>query len=231
MAADQHPDRPVLLERPDPATAVLTLNRPERRNALSVQVRDLISDHLDALAEDGDLKVVVFAGAGPVFSAGFDLREFERAMEDPGFAETLWASSDRYHRTVLTFPLPTIAAVNGPAVAGGTDLAVMCDMRVASPDATFSHPEHTFGDVVYGPLRDLIGGAMARELCMTGRVVGAEEALAMHLVNALAAPEDLMASALELAGRVALGPREVLMRTKAKVLRQSGLVDGGTLDL
>ena len=100
----------------------------------------------------------------------------------------LWASSDRYHDAVAQCPLVTIAAVNGPAIAGGFDLAVLCDLRVASATARFAHPEYTFGDVVYGPLHDLVGGAVARELTMTGRVLSAQEAKALHLVTDVVAP-------------------------------------------
>jgi len=220
------------LDRPDPAIAVLTLDRPQRRNALSVAMRDEISDHLDALAGDDDLKVLVVTGAGSVFSAGFDLREFERALAEPAFGDELWASSDRYHHTVAEFPLVTIAALNGPAVAGGFDLAVLCDLRVASTTTTFSHPEYSFGDVVYGPLHDLLGGSLARELCLTGRVLSADEALAAYLVSEVVESEVVLATALALAERVAMAPRAQLVRTKAKALRRSGLVGGeGTLDL
>lgn len=220
------------LDRPDPAIAVLTLDRPERRNALSVALRDEVSDRLDALAGDDDLKVVVITGAGPVFSAGFDLREFEQALAEPTFGDVLWASSDRYHHTVAEFPLITVAALNGPAVAGGFDLAVLCDLRVASTTTTFSHPEYSFGDVVYGPLHDLLGGSLARELCLTGRVLSADEALAVHLVSEVVEPGAVLTAALALAERVAVAPRAQLVRTKAKALRRSGLVGGeGTLDL
>ena len=165
------------LDRPDPAIAVLTLERPERKNALSIALRDAISDALDGLEDEEQLKVVVITGAGNVFSAGFDLSEFDRAFEDPAYADELWASSDRYHQRVLQFPLPTVAAVNGPALGGGFDLAVLCDLRVAATSARFAHPEYAFADVVYGPLHDLVGGALARELCLTGRSVDADEAL------------------------------------------------------
>src|SRR6185295_14521457 len=86
------------------------------------------------------------------------------------------------------------AAVNGPALAGGFDLAVMCDLRVAADTARFAHPEITFGDVVYGPLHDLVGGAVARELCFTGRVVEAEEAKALGLVSAVVPRAELLAT-------------------------------------
>ena len=220
------------VERPDPTIAVLTLDRPERRNALSVALRDEITEALGALAVDDEVKVVVITGAGDVFSSGFDLREFERAMDDPAFADELWASSDRYHHAVASFPLVTIAACNGPAVAGGFDLAVLCDLRVAATTTTFSHPEYTFGDVVYRPLADLVGGAVARDLCLTGRVVTADEALALGLARTVVAPDEVLATALDLARTVAQGPRQHLRRTKAKAVARSGIVGTeGTLDL
>jgi len=108
----------VVQDRPTPGVARLTIDRPDKRNALSIAVRDDISEALDLLAVDDDVRAVIITGAGPVFSAGFDLREFDTAATDDAFATRLWASSDRYHRTVLHFPLVTIAAVNGPALAG-----------------------------------------------------------------------------------------------------------------
>ena len=220
------------LERRSPEIAVLTLDRAERRNALSTALRDEISDRLDALAADPELKVLVVTGEGTVFCAGFDLKEFDQAAREPSLADALWASSDRYHHRVATFPMVTIAALNGPAIAGGFDLAVLCDLRVASTTTTFSHPEYAFGDVVYGPLHDIVGGGLARELCLTGRVLDADEALAAGLVSAVVEPEAVLAQSLELAERVAVAPRANLMRTKAKAVTRSGLVSGtGTLDL
>jgi enoyl-CoA hydratase len=202
----------LLVERGD-AHATLTLNRPDKRNALSVALRDAISDALDALAVDEAIKCVVITGAGTVFSAGFDLSEFTRAAEDDAFGRELWASSDRYHDTVLRFPLPTIAAINGPALAGGFDLAILCDLRIASTTARFAHPERTFGDVVYGPLHDLVGGAVARELTIGGREVDAAEALKVHLVGEVVEPPALAAATAAAVERVCAAPREVLVRT------------------
>src|SRR4051812_24629007 len=128
----------VMVTGPAEGIGILTLNRPERRNALSIALRDEMCDALDALAADDACRVVVVTGAGEVFSAGFDLKEFA----DPAITEQLWASSDRWHRTIVEFPLPTIAAVNGGAFGGGFDLAVMCDIRVAADTARFAHPEH-----------------------------------------------------------------------------------------
>ena len=90
--------------------ALVTLRRPERRNALSIALRDALSDTLDTLADDDAVSVVVLTGEGPVFCSGFDLKEFDTAAADPAFDRALWASSDRYHATLLQFPLPLIAA-------------------------------------------------------------------------------------------------------------------------
>lgn len=217
------------LDGPTDGVATLTLDRPDKRNALSTALRDEISDALDALADDPEVRCLVITGNGPVFSAGFDLGEFQ--VDDAAFQERLWASSDRYHRTVLTFPLPIVAAVNGPAIAGGFDLAVMADIRLAASTATFSHPEIRFGDVVYGPLHDLVGAAVARDLAFTGRPIDAAEALAVRLVSAVYEPDDLAALAAERASMVAAAPRDVLLRMKAKALRRAGIAEGATLDL
>jgi enoyl-CoA hydratase/carnithine racemase len=215
---------------PADGVATLTLNRPEKKNALSIAVRDEFSDALEALAGDDAAKVIVVTGAGDTFSAGFDLREFDH-LDDEAFATTLWASSDRWHRACLEFPLPMLAAVNGPALAGGLDLAVMCDVRVAAETARFAHPEITFGDVVYGPLHDIVGGAVARDLCFTGRAVDAREALRLHLVSAVVPAADLPAETGRFAAQIARAPRDVLLRTKAKAIRRAGVTAGATLDL
>jgi len=221
----------LLVERHD-AHAVLTLNRPDKRNALSVELRDAVADALDALATDEQMKCVVITGAGTVFCAGFDLKEFDKAATDDAFNRALWASSDRYHDTVLRFPLPTIASINGAALAGGFDLAILCDLRIAADTARFAHPERTFGDVVYGPLHDLVGGAVARDLTIGGRELNAHEALAVHLVNEVVEPDALAAATNAAVERVCASPRDVLMRTKAKALRRAGFgAESPTLEL
>ena len=219
----------VAVEGPTDGVALLTITRADKKNALSNEVRDEMSDVLDRLAADDGLKALIVTGEGDVFSAGFDLREFDR-MGEPGFADVWMRSSDRWHRTVIEFPLPTIAAVNGPALAGGFDLATMCDIRVAAETARFAHPEQRFSDVVYGPLLDLVGGGVARDLCMTGRSVTAAEALALRLVTAVVPAGEALAEARRLAALTAQAPREVLVRTKAKAVRRAG-VSGTTLDL
>jgi enoyl-CoA hydratase len=221
------------LDRPADGVTRLTLDRPERRNALSIALRDELSDELGRCAADPEVRVLVLTGAGPTFSAGFDLGEFDTAATEPAFARRLWASSDRYHHAVATFPLPVVAAVNGPAIAGGFDLAVLCDIRVLAATARFAHPEHTFGEVVYGPLRELVGGGPARELMLTGRVVEAEEARRLGLASIIVEPAELAATSVEVASTVARAPRTQLLAHKAKILRHAGLTGGptATLDL
>ncbi|HEY4396893.1 MAG TPA: enoyl-CoA hydratase/isomerase family protein [Acidimicrobiia bacterium] len=220
-------DRLLLRTAPEDGVVTLTLNRPDKKNALSIALRDEMSDALDHLADDEAVKTVVFTGAGDVFSAGFDLREFQQ----PELTDQLWASSDRFHATVLRFPLPLVAAVNGPAIAGGFDLAVMSDLRVAADTARFSHPEIEFGDVVYGPLHDIVGGGLARELCFTGRVVEAQEAKTLGLVSSVVPVDELAAEVTRFTDLIGRAPREVLLRTKAKAIRRAAVVRDQTLDL
>jgi enoyl-CoA hydratase/carnithine racemase len=216
---------PLLISADRPAVT-LTLDRPTKKNALSIELRDEVSDALDRLAADEDVKVVVITGAGDTFSAGFDLGEFSSA--DP---TQLWASSDRFHRTVLTFPLPLVAAINGPALAGGFDLAMMCDLRIASTTARFAHPEQAWSDVVFSPVQDLLGSAIARDLCFTGRTVDATEALRLAIVSSVVDPDSLSAEVDRFTAMIARAPRDVLMRTKAKALTRADIGSGPTLQL
>ncbi len=221
----------ILISDVHDGTVTITLNRPQKKNALSIALRDEVSDALDAIAANDAVKCVVITGAGDVFSAGFDLSEFQIAAGDTAFHAKLWASSDRFHQTCIRFPLPMIAAVNGPAIAGGFDLATMCDIRVASENAKFSHPEIAFGPVIYSLLHDLVGGAVARELCLTGRAVKAEEALALRIVSKVVPRERLDEEARALAALVNQSPREIVLDTKRKIVARAGIAAGGTLDL
>jgi enoyl-CoA hydratase len=121
--------------------------------------------------------------------------------------------------------------VNGPAIAGGFDVAVMCDLRVVAKTASFAHPEVRFGDVVYGPLHDLVGGAVARDLCFTGRQIDGAEAFRLGLATRLVPASQVLEVALALAVQIALAPRSALTRLKAKAVRRAATVQAGTLDL
>ncbi|MBO0821821.1 MAG: enoyl-CoA hydratase/isomerase family protein [Nocardiopsaceae bacterium] len=214
----------------DLGTAVLTLNRPAKKNALSIALRERVDELIGRLARDQSVKALVIIGAGGTFCAGFDLGEF--ADPDPGHQQRLWASSDQFHHGIAAFPVPVVAAVDGVAYAGGFDLAVLCDLRIATPQARFGHPESAFAPVVYGPLHDLVGGSVARDLVLTGREIDAEAALSLRIVSEIVPRDALAGRAVELAHLASRAPRDVLIRTKAKFLARAGIQPGTpTLDL
>jgi methylglutaconyl-CoA hydratase len=186
----------------DSGIATITLNRPDRRNAISFE---LIDDLLRALkeVETSDAIVLIVTGAGKAFSAGMDLENLkaligrtpEQNLQD---SETMV----RMFRSLYEFPKVTIAAVNGPAIAGGTGLALLCDFTLAVPEAKFGYTEVRIGFVpaiVSTFLLRQTGEKHARDLLLTGRIIGTEEAARMGLVNEIIAPEALMKRARELA--------------------------------
>ncbi len=213
----------VRVTRPEPGVARLTIDRSDKRNALSIQVRNEMSDALDELGADESVSVVILDSTGPVFCAGFDLGEFE----DPDLADRLWASSDRWHETLRSFPLPLIASIQGPAFAGGFDLATMCDLRIAARSATFRRPELAWGVAVYSVLADLVGGAVARELSMTQRTLSAGEALDLGLLTRLVADDELADATLALAQEVASCAPGALRHVKSMAIARAKQVPGG----
>ena len=203
----------------DDGVATVTLDRPERRNALSIALRDELSDTLVEWAGTPDVRIVIITGAPPAFCAGFDLQEFA----EPGLAKTIRDSSTRYHKALWSFPKPTIAAVNGAALAGGFDLAVLCDLRLASTEATFGHPEIKFGaPPLFTPLRWIVGDGRARDLCLTGRRIGAEEAERIGLVSRVVEPAALLDDARAVAAQMAEAPQVALEATKRYLTGNSG---------
>lgn len=195
----------------DDGVATLTLARVEKRNALSIKLRDEITHQLDDWATDPAVRVVVLTGSGPTFCAGFDLSEFGQAV----LAQQIKDSSRRYHLAVWNFPKPLIAAVNGPAMGGGFDLTVLCDCRMASSAAVFGHPEIKFGAApLFTPLHWIVGLGNARELCLTGRRIDAEEALRMGLVTRVTEPDDLVSEALAMARSIIEAPQVALEAAK-----------------
>ena len=186
----------------DSGVATITLNRPDKRNAISFE---LIDDLLCALkeVETSDAIVLIVTGAGKAFSSGMDLENLktligrtpEQNLED---SQTMV----RLFRSLYEFPKVTIAAVNGPAIAGGTGLALLCDFTLAVPEAKFGYTEVRIGFVpaiVSTFLLRQTGEKHARDLLLTGRIIGAEEAARMGLVNEVVAPDNLMQRARELA--------------------------------
>src|SRR5258705_1206079 len=203
--------------------AVLRLDNEQRRNALSIAMRDGISDMLDQWATDDGVRVVVITGTGTAFCAGFDLKE----CAEPKLARTIRDSSHRYPLAVWEFPKPTIAAVNGAAFGGGFDLCLLCDMRIALPTATFAHPEIKFGaPPLFTPLQWIVGAGIARDLCLTGRRIDAAEAHRLGLVNTIAHADSLLDDAKATTRVIAEAPQARLEATK----RYLGSSAGGTFD-
>ena len=173
--------------------ATLTLNRPEKRNALSIELRHALASALRGLGDD--VRCTVVTGAGSAFCAGMDTSEFGRGAP-------LVEATDAFVDALLEHPRPLIAAVNGPAVGGGFVLALLCDIRLASPAARFGFPELARGiPAGYGAARLGLSRAAAADLALTGRLVGAEEALRLGLVSAVA--EDVSAAAADRARWIA----------------------------
>ena len=194
---------PVLLAERHDRTLQLTLNRPDKRNALSRELREAIVEALGNAADDGEIGAVVLGAGGAHFCAGFDLGELMSAS-DPA---AVFAEANRYHNDVHTFPKPLIAAVNGAAVAGGFDLALLCDIRLASPDARFGQPQVRNGiPALHKLVANAIGDPRARELCLTGRLVHADEAERIGLVHEVVDGDGLIDRALELAADIASLP-------------------------
>ncbi|MBM16305.1 MAG: enoyl-CoA hydratase [Actinobacteria bacterium] len=194
---------PLRTEVKGDGVVLLTLDRPDRRNALNAELRGLLADTLARLATDESCRVVVLAGNGPTFCAGFDLDEIRAAAS----LETLFAEADAYHHAVHSFPKPIIAAIHGPAVAGGMDLALMCDLRIAGVEATFGQPQVKAGiPAAFDLVASVVAEPVARDICLTGRLFGATEALSMGMVNHLAEGDDLIEAALALATEIASSP-------------------------
>lgn len=198
--------------------AVLRLDNEQRRNALSIAMRDAISDTLDGWTADDTVRVVVLTGTGTAFCAGFDLTEFANT----DLARTIRDSSRRYHLAVSGFAKPMIAAVNGAALGGGFDLALLCDIRIATPDAVFAHPEIKFGaPPLFTPLQWIVGAGIARDLCLTGRRIDAAEAHRLGLVNQIA--DSCLDEAIATARVIAEAPQAALGATKRYLISSAGV--------
>lgn len=201
----------LLSERHD-KILILTLNRPEKRNALHPDLVVEMLAALEAAATDDTLNVVCITGAGKAFCAGLDLEHTLGKTSQQG--SKFGIVFDLFHR-IYTLPQPVIAAINGPAIAGGFDLAQFCDLRLCAPNAVFSQAEINLGltQMMY-PLYKTIGLARAKEWAMTGAVIDADEAYRSGFVNHIYPNEALIREAMTLATTLADKPREALFETK-----------------
>lgn len=207
----------LLLIDADGDLATVTLNRPEKRNALNAALRSRIAEAFTELDGDGAVKVVVLTGAGSAFCAGFDLKEIGQAGDPVAQFTDNPENPLRFHEVVGAFTKPVIAAVNGPALAGGFDLASQCDVRIASEAAVFGHPEIKFAPVLYTQLASIVGGAVARDLVLSGRRIDAAEAHRIGLVSSVVPATELMTATTSYARLVAEAPLEVLRFMKRTI--------------
>ncbi|HEX8073837.1 MAG TPA: enoyl-CoA hydratase-related protein [Thermoleophilaceae bacterium] len=195
----------VLAER-DGAVAIARLNRPDARNALSAELLDRLTTLVEEWDADDSVLCIVIAGGDDYFAAGADIK----AMRDRTFQEAMTTPTAAYWPRLAGCATPTIAAVSGFALGGGCELALLCDMIVASETAEFGQPEITLG-IIPGAggtqrLTRTIGKQRAMEMVLTGRRVTAEEASAMGLVNQVAGKKEWLEKAIELAQVIARRP-------------------------
>ncbi|MFN8676463.1 MAG: enoyl-CoA hydratase-related protein [Thermomicrobiales bacterium] len=216
---------PILLDVAD-GIATVTLNRPHALNAISHALAEALRATCTMLRNRNEVRVVIVTGAGErAFCAGADLRERGgmTAHERNAHRAAIEAAAE----DLAALPMPTIAAVRGYALAGGTELAIACDLRVAGTDATFGVPEVKIGIFpgAGGVLRlpPLIGLGNARDLLFTGRHISAEEAAHMGLVNSLVAPEDVLPAARNMAVQIAVNAPLALRAVKDALRASSGL--------
>ncbi len=211
---------PLVVYRPEPPAVVITLNRADKRNALSRGLIDALADAFARAREDTAVRCVILSGAGPVFCAGMDLAELSESLQRPAENTPVWDDALRLAKLydlIYTLPKPTIAAVNGAAVAGGAGLVTVCDLAVAVPAAKFGYPEVRRGLVAAMVMPHLlrhVGERLARYLLLTGELIDAAEAQRCGLINEVAPADGLQERTKVLARALAEGGPHALARTK-----------------
>jgi enoyl-CoA hydratase/carnithine racemase len=198
----------VLVDREGPA-ALLTLNRPQKRNALSIALRVALADVLEELIADPQVAAIGITGAGSAFCAGMDVTQFGG---DRAHKRELFETSVRCFSALANCPKPTVALVNGPAIAGGFALALWCDVRVAAPSARLGFPElgrhipPSYAAAAWG-----LPPAVARDLCLTGRMLDSSEALSLGVVSRVSAGREAL-------DEMALAPPPATAEIKRRIL-------------
>lgn len=198
----------ILYEKEDGA-GIITMNRPKRRNALSPALVREMTDALEKIRNDEEIKSVIITGGRETFCSGMDLKE-------P--SENLLDEIRDLNKMIENFHMPVIAAINGHCVAGGLEMAISCDLRIAAEDATLGLPEIRFGALAIGGatqrLPRLIGMGKAKELHFTGEPIDAQEAYRIGLVNKIVPAQSVMDEARKMAGTLALRSRSALKMAK-----------------
>ena len=202
----------------DGHVALCRLDRPEARNALSPELMEELATAVEGFDADPEVRCVVIAGSDEVFASGADIR----ALRERSFEEALRHPAAAFWRRLAGCKTPIVAAVSGWALGGGCELALLCDLIVASETAEFGQPEITLGIIPGGGgtqrLARVVGKQRAMDLVLTGRRIGAREAERLGLVNEVAGPGDWLERALELAQRVASRPPIAARLAKQAVL-------------
>jgi enoyl-CoA hydratase/carnithine racemase len=219
---------PLVEQSRDGHVALCRLNRPDARNALSPELMEELASAIEALDADPEVRCIVIAGSDEVFAAGADIR----ALRERTFEEALRHPMTAFWRRVAGAKTPLVAAVSGFALGGGCELALICDLIVASETAEFGQPEITLGIIPGGGgtqrLARVLGKQRAMELVLTGRRIGAHEAEGFGLVNEVTPQGEWLERAMELAERVARRPPIAVRLAKQAVLaaEETGLTAG-----
>jgi len=219
MSAKPSPD-PVLLVEREEGVAILTLNRPEAMNALSLELRRAIAEAFGAIARDAEIGAVIVTGRGRAFCAGVDLKELggESGRDERAGSPAAMLSEGAMIAALRACPMPVVGAVNGFAITGGFELALACDFLIASSEARFADTHARVGIVpgwgLSQRLPRLIGIGRAKELSFTGNFLDAGQALAWGLVNRVVPPEALLPTARQLARDILSCDRDTLRRIK-----------------
>lgn len=212
---------PVLVDRRD-ALAIVTINRPERRNALDAEAKVALREALAAVAEDDGVRAVVLTGSGGHFCAGQDLKGHARTLEEEGPEATFATVADDYVpviRSLTTMSKPVVAAIEGACVGAGLGIALACDLRVVATSASFATAFSAIGlttdsGLAY-TLPRMVGDAKARELVLLGESFSGEQAHAWGLVARLTQGGGALEQATELGSRLAAGPTAAYAESKA----------------
>lgn len=198
----------LVVERLDQGVVRLWLNRPDQRNALSSELRRMISQNMDELSVDDSVKAILLMAKGPVFCAGFDLKELAG-----GHSDTIFAEARAYHNSVYTCSKPLLVAIDGPAYAGGMDLTAMCDIRLGTETAVFAQPQVKLGvPAAFDLVKTVLPETLARDLCLSGRKMGAKEALECGYLSELVPSASLESRAIEKATELALAGAAITVK-------------------
>jgi enoyl-CoA hydratase/carnithine racemase len=206
--------------QPTDRYATVTIDRPDAGNAMSPDVIEALRDRIETVAADDAVRSIVVTGAGKTFSAGADVEVFASNVDDPDAVMAYLESFTDLYAAVEAVPVPVVGRVNGPAYGGGYELAMACDVRIASTDAELCPAEIRMG--IVPPFERLVlelGEGLARELCLTGGVLEAEAVAGTDLFSRVVAPDRLDETVRDVVGRIADRSPNAVAQTKRAMVR------------